>query len=201
MSFQGMIRMPMTPVINPPVLKLIRAGARFAKSLAGPTILAAILVASVDRATASMAKLTSSLLSNLPASTTGSQMVVPNMMVVADVTTTPIKAKRVIEGGSPIACPLICAFWLTAYRVKSGIFSDRVAQKPTMPVRPGIKNAQNDLTEVQRDGRARTAFNPPLTWVIAQYNSASAASGTKNALNPSSFRMLPTPSQTTHILI
>src|SRR5260221_14703475 len=98
--------MPMTPVISPPVRKLIRAGARLAKSLAGLTILAAMLVASVERATASMAKVTSILLSNLTARTTGAQMVVPKMIGVADVTATPIKAKRVMGGGSPIARPI-----------------------------------------------------------------------------------------------
>ena len=56
--------MPITPVIYPPVLKLIFDGDRLAKSFAGLTILAAMLVAKVDRATAIMAMLTNNLLSN-----------------------------------------------------------------------------------------------------------------------------------------
>ncbi len=42
-SFQGIIRIPIIPVIRPPVLKLIYYGAKFAKSLAGLTTFAAIL--------------------------------------------------------------------------------------------------------------------------------------------------------------
>ena len=131
--------MPITPVIYPPIMKFIFLGARFEKSLAGLTILAAIFVANVDIATASIAKVTIILFSNFPANTTGSQIVLPYTIAVADVTTTPINANRVIEGGNPIACPLICAFWLFAYLVKSGIFKDSVAQNPTIPVNAGKK--------------------------------------------------------------
>ncbi len=102
--------MPITPVIYPPVLKLIFFGARFEKSFAGLTIFAAILVANVEMATAIMAKLTIILFSNLPANCTGSQIVLPKTIAVAEVTTTPMNANIVIDGGRPIACPLICAF-------------------------------------------------------------------------------------------
>ncbi len=61
----------------PPVLKLIFEGDKFAKSFAGLTMLAAIFVANVESATAIIAMLTSNLLSNLPASTNGSQIVSP----------------------------------------------------------------------------------------------------------------------------
>ena len=42
----------------------------------------------------------------------------------------------------PRNCPQNWAFWLLASRVKSGMLSDRVAQKPTMAVRPGKKAFQ-----------------------------------------------------------
>ena len=48
-----------------------------------------------------------------------------------------------MDVGRPIACPLICAFWVFAYRVKSGIFKESVAQKPTIPVSAGKKKFQN----------------------------------------------------------
>src|SRR5689334_3111515 len=81
------------------------------------------------------------------------------------------------------------------------MFSERVAQKPTMPVRPGIKKAQRSDVEANREGTFSIAVNPPGTLVIAQASKASAANGRKKALKTSSFRMLSTPSQTTHILI
>ena len=46
-SFHGWMAMPRTPVIRPPVLKLMKRGRAFAKSLAGETTLAAMLTASV----------------------------------------------------------------------------------------------------------------------------------------------------------
>src|SRR5689334_19222661 len=120
-------------------------------------------------------------------------------MVVADVTTTPIKENIVIEGGSPMAWPFTCAFWLMAYRVKSGIFSDKVAQNPTIPVSPGIKKCQKSRVEVNFDGCSRIGPSPPLTAVIAQSRRASAATGRKKALNTNSFLMLSTPRYTTYM--
>ena len=52
--------------------------------------------------------------------TTGSQIVVPKTIAVAEVTTTPTKAKSVIDVGNPIICPRICALCEVAYLVKSG---------------------------------------------------------------------------------
>src|SRR5258708_17188696 len=121
------------------------------------------------------------------------------MIVVAEVTTTPIKENKVIEEGSPMACPFTCACWLTAYLVKSGILSERVAQKPTMPVSPGIKKAQKAAAEANPEGRVRMGPRPPCTAEMAQYNKASAASGTTKALNTNNFPMPLTPTPTTHI--
>src|SRR5258708_23920603 len=121
------------------------------------------------------------------------------MIVVAEVTTTPIKENRVIEEGSAMSGPFTCACWLTAYLVKSGILSERVAQKPTMPVSPGIKKAQKAAEEANPEGRVRMGPRPPCTAEMAQYNKASAARGRKKAVNTKNFRMLLTASQRTHI--
>src|SRR5258708_23445124 len=121
------------------------------------------------------------------------------MIVVAEVTTTQIKENKDIEEGSPMDCPFTCACWLAAYLVKSGILSERVAQKPTMPVSPGIKKAQKAAAEANPEGRVRMGPRPPCTAEMAQYNKASAARGRKKALNTNNFRMLLTPIQTTHI--
>src|SRR5262249_30205147 len=68
---------PQHAVTSPPVRKEIRRGHRWAKSLAGLTTLAAMLVARVARHSASMATTTAALSWNLPRRTTGSQMALP----------------------------------------------------------------------------------------------------------------------------
>src|SRR6476619_7483379 len=99
------------------------------------------------------------------------------MITVADVTTTPINENKVIEVGNPIACPVICACWLLAYRVKSGIFRDSVANF---------------------DGCFRIGPKP-CPAEIAQKRRANAASGRKKALNTSNRFILSTPRYTTYI--
>src|SRR5829696_8845990 len=100
-----------------------------------------------------------------------------------------MKANNVIDGGRPILCPLICAFWLFAYRVKSGIFNDKVAQKPTTAVKPGKKNLKNSADELYFDGCSKIGPRP-FAAVMAHANNPSAASGRKIALNTKSFLML-----------
>ena len=67
-----------------------------------------------------------------------------------------------------------------------------------MPVSAGKKKVQNWLLLVNLDGVFKIG---PRPWaaVIAQYKSAKAARGKKNALNTKSFRMLSTPRYTTNI--
>src|ERR1700742_4363694 len=79
------------------------------------------------------------------------------------------------------------------------MFSDKVAQNPTMPVRPGTKNAQKAETEVKCEGCVSMGPSPPCTCDTAHHSRASAARGRKKALNTSNFRILSTPSQTTYI--
>src|SRR5215469_10813564 len=81
------------------------------------------------------------------------------------------------------------------------MLSERVAQKPTMPVRLGTKKAQKAAEPAKPEGLDSRGTRPPWTWEMAQYNNASAASGRKKALKTSSFRMLSTPSHTTYILM
>ena len=61
-SFHGIIKIPIMPVISPPVLKLIYLGAKLAKSFAGLTTFAAILTEIVATA---MPKRESTAIKNL----------------------------------------------------------------------------------------------------------------------------------------
>jgi hypothetical protein len=90
-SFQGIISTPMTPVMYPPARNEIFAGFRLAKSLAGETTLAAMFVASVAMPRQSSATTSTAGLRKRVTSTTGSQMVVPKITTVAEVTATPMK--------------------------------------------------------------------------------------------------------------
>src|SRR5580700_6927278 len=90
-SFHGISRTPMTPVIRPPVRKEIRRGLRFEKSLEGETTLAATLVFSVAMRIAISAINATTGWLNRPISATGSQMGAPNRTADAEVTATPMK--------------------------------------------------------------------------------------------------------------
>src|SRR5438034_347188 len=71
---QGAITIPRTPVIRPPVRKLISLGRAFEKSYEGLTMLAATLTDRVATASVKRAKTTTRGLSNFPVSVTGSQI-------------------------------------------------------------------------------------------------------------------------------
>src|SRR3990170_1870275 len=66
-------------------------------------------------------------------------------MTVALVTATPMKAKSGMVVSSPRAWPAIWSRWDLAYRVKSGILSESVAQYPTIAVTQGRNRVPNDL--------------------------------------------------------
>ena len=80
---------------------------------------------------------------SFPTKATGSQIASPNTMTVAAVTMTPMKQNRVMVGGRPINCPRIWSRCDRQYRVKSGMFSESVAQKPTIAVSSGKNTVQN----------------------------------------------------------
>src|SRR5580698_5615188 len=86
----GIIRMPTTPVIRPPVRNEISRGLRFEKSLDGETTLAATLVFRVATSSATNAMVATTGWLNLPSSATGSQMGAPKITAEADVTATPM---------------------------------------------------------------------------------------------------------------
>src|SRR5260370_41987123 len=74
------------------------------------------------------------------------------MKTFADVTTTENADSNAIGAGSPIDWPTIWSRCDLANRVKSGMFSASVAQKPTIAVSPGQNVAQK-----------RPSFLPPAT--------------------------------------
>src|SRR5919106_4426705 len=135
--------MPSTPVIRPPVLKLMNRGNAFAKSFAGETTFAAMLTATVATTTVNIEIATITGDVNLPTSCTGSQMACPKMIVVALVIMTPIAANTNIVVGSATTCPTTCSRWLRLNRVKSGMFNDSVAQKPIIAVSEGTNTGQS----------------------------------------------------------
>ena len=56
---------------------------------------------------------------------------------------TPIAANTDIVVGSATTWPIICSRWLRPKRVKSGMLSDSVAQKPIMAVSDGQNTGRN----------------------------------------------------------
>ena len=69
----------------------------------------------------------------------GSRSPLRRAAAVALVTATPDEGTGGIVVRRPSACPVSWSRWLFAYRVKSGMFSDSVAQKPTIAVSHGRK--------------------------------------------------------------
>ena len=111
----------------------------FWKLLVGDTIFAAVLVEMVARIIISIDMTTHSGLSILPIRLMGSEIVSPTRLMDADVRITPRPANRNIVKGRPMICPIT---WLRcdfAKRLKSGMLSDKVAQKPTIAVNAAMK--------------------------------------------------------------
>ena len=65
------------------------------------------------------------------------------MIAVALVISTPIAANTNIVVGSATAWPMTCSRWLRPKRVKSGMLSDSVAQKPIIAVSDGKNTGRN----------------------------------------------------------
>src|SRR5215469_3528219 len=89
-SFHGIIRIPTTPVINPPVRNEIKLGRKLEKSFEGETTFAATLVFNVATSSATSATIAASGLLNFAIKITGSHMASPKSTAEADVTATPI---------------------------------------------------------------------------------------------------------------
>src|SRR6267378_5302776 len=159
---------PKTPVISPPVRKLINLGARLEKSYEGLTILAATLTDRVATASVKSAKITTSGLLNWLTRATGSQIALPNTTTVADVISTAASGKRVIVVGSPRIWPSACARWLLPKRVKSGMFSESVDQNAIIPISAGGKSTNQKLPpQPILPGSLRIGPNPPA-WPTIQ---------------------------------
>ena len=122
------------PVRITPLFSLITFGATFWNTLVGDTMFAAVFVEMVARMITSIASTTQNGLSILPIRLIGSEIVCPTSSADAAVSTTPRPANRNIVAGKPTIWPMICERCERANRLKSGILSDSVAQKPTMAV-------------------------------------------------------------------
>ena len=104
-----MIRMPMSPVSNTPLVSLMYLGATFWKLFVGDTMLAAVLVEIVSRMMTSIDNTTQAVLSILPIRLIGSEIVSPTSSSDADVSRTPSPENRNMVNGSPMIWP---ATWL-----------------------------------------------------------------------------------------
>jgi hypothetical protein len=62
-----------------------------------------------------------------------------------------------------MAWPITCSRWLRAKRVKSGMFSETVAQNPTVPLSAGIRN-------FRKSGRLRSATAPTASGRIRRHS-------------------------------
>ena len=97
------------------------------------------MIISIDRTTQTG-------LSILPIRFTGSEIVSPTSSNDAAVRITPSPENINIVSGKPMICPVICARCDLAKRLKSGMLSDKVAQKPTIAVNAAMKYGQNDAS-------------------------------------------------------
>ncbi len=201
-NFHGIITMPKTPVMTPPSLKLMCRGARLAKSLAGLTTLAAMLTEMVAMPTPSSATTatTSRVVveaisgASRPAGgcdevscarmKTGSHSALTSaplrIELAAEVMTTPMAEKASMVVGRPSVCPSICSRWPRPKRVKSGMLSDSVAQKPTMPVSEGTKTSQKAPKVSKREGCESMGPTPPAR-PTAHTSSTAAITSTSGA--------------------
>ena len=123
-------------------------------------------------------------------------------MTVAEVTATPMKANSGIVVSRPRLWPMAWSFWLLTKRVKSGMLSESVAQKPTIAVRPG-RNRVKKKSKNERSARPCTSASdsariaPRLpTFVMAQTSSATPARIRNGAASVSSHLMLSVPAHT-----
>jgi hypothetical protein len=65
---------------------------------------------------------------------------------------TPMAANANIVVGSATACPTTCSRWLLPKRVKSGMLSDSVAQKPIIAVSEGQNTGMNSRSVLNFPG-------------------------------------------------
>lgn len=146
-----------------------------------------MLTASVATTTENIATATTSGFVNFPTSLTGSQIASPKMMALALVMRTPIAANANIVVGSATTCPTTCSFWLLPKRVKSGMLSESVAQKPIIAVSDGTKTGKNSANVRNFPGWARSGPRP-LASRTAQTRRTRVTTRTYGAAQFSTFR-------------
>ena len=180
-SRQGAITIPRTPVIKPPVRKLISLGRALEKSYEGLTMLAATLTDRVATASVKSAKITTRGLSNFPVRVTGSQMGAPYTFCVAAVMSTATNGNSVIVVGRPSTWPMAWARWLLPNLVKSGMFNESVDQNAIMPINAGGKSTNQKLPpQPTLPGSLRIGPKPPAL-VTIQARSPRATISTNGA--------------------
>ena len=109
------------------------------------------------------------------------------MIAVALVIITPIAANTDIVVGSATTWPIICSRWLRPKRVKSGMFSESVAQKPIIAVSDGTKTGQNSPSVRKRPGCASSGPRPSA-FAIAHHSSTAVITSTNGAAQFSTSR-------------
>ena len=109
------------------------------------------------------------------------------MIAVALVMVMPIAANNDIVAGSATICSTICSRWLRPKRVKSGMLSERVAQKPIMAVNEGTKIGQNSCQPANFPWCARMGPSP-CACVSAHQTSTAVMIKTKGAAQFSTLR-------------
>src|SRR5437763_6643940 len=102
------------------------------------------------------------------------------MIDVALVIITPIAANTNIVVGSATTWPTTCSRWLRPNRVKSGMLSESVAQKPIIAVSDGTNTLKNSPAVVNFPGSLRSGPSP-LARDTAQTSSAAVITSTNGA--------------------
>ena len=109
------------------------------------------------------------------------------MIAVALVIITPIAANSDIVVGSATTWPMICSRWLRPKRVKSGMFSESVAQKPIIAVSDGTNTGQNSAKVWNLPGCASSGPRP-FAFDTAHQSSAPVITSTNGAAQFSTSR-------------
>src|SRR3954469_19433121 len=102
------------------------------------------------------------------------------MIAVALVIITPIAANTDIVVGSATSWPTICSRWLLPKRVKSGMLSDSVAQKPIIAVSDGTNTGQNSAKGWNFPG-CESSGPTPLARSIAHHSRIAVITSTNGA--------------------
>mmetsp|Transcript_3217 Transcript_3217/g.13041 ORF Transcript_3217/g.13041 Transcript_3217/m.13041 type:complete len:376 (+) Transcript_3217:329-1456(+) len=200
-SRHGCMSAPTSAVSTPLDANVSARGAALTSAYAGPTTFAAMLVDRVatKRPTSASAGATPPDVPQARAmSCTGSATTPPNRTSEAPVAATPTNESAAIENGRPRACPASCERCECAKRVKSGMLSERVAQKLMLAVSAGQKTPQKPLVAYVAEPAATVfvaasaAPRPPAAVHAHTSNEPTSAMST-GAVRRSIQRMLSTP--------